>query len=48
MGLSKSSKGVRAIAYRLILHKRLKLHPIFNVSYLKLYDEDKEDPDKNK
>jgi hypothetical protein len=39
---------VGAVAYRLILPERMKLHPTFHVSYLRPYYEDKEDPARNK
>ena len=37
-----------AVAYRLKLLERLKLHPIFHVSYLKPFHEDLEDLKKGK
>jgi hypothetical protein len=39
---------VGVVAYRLILPERIKLHPMFHVSYLRPYYEDKEDLDRNK
>ena len=35
---------VGKVSYRVELPPRLKIHPIFHVSYLKLYHKDKDDP----
>ncbi|KAF3669887.1 putative dolichyl-diphosphooligosaccharide--protein glycosyltransferase subunit 3 [Capsicum annuum] len=39
---------VGEVAYRLKLPERLKIHPTFHVSFLKRYNEDVEDPRRNK
>ena len=39
---------VGAVAYRLKLPERLKLHPTFHVSYLRPFYEDNEDPKRSK
>ena len=47
-GLFEVMRKMGAVAYRLKLLERLKLHPTFHVSYLKPFHEDLEDSERGK